>query len=71
MSGCGGANPSLTAGLKVFMDAHSTVTAVDGDRYPIRPPNLYVSSVMAAPRSPKPLVGVRVPGDMQSLLALV
>ena len=25
-------------GLKVFMDAHSTVTAVDGDRYPIRPP---------------------------------
>ena len=22
------------------MDAHSTVTAVDGDRYPIRPPNI-------------------------------
>ena len=25
-------------GLKVFTDAHSTVTAVDGDRYPMRPP---------------------------------
>jgi hypothetical protein len=22
----------------VFMDAHSTVTAVEGDRYPLRPP---------------------------------
>jgi hypothetical protein len=22
----------------VFMDAHSTVTAVEGDRYPSRPP---------------------------------
>ena len=26
------------SGLKVFMDAHSTVTAVEGDRYPLRPP---------------------------------
>ena len=24
----------------MFTDAHSTVTAVDGDRYPIRPPNI-------------------------------
>ena len=31
-------------GLKVFTDAHSTVTAVDGDRYPIRPPNTGDSS---------------------------
>ena len=26
-------------GLKVFMDAHSTVTAEEGDRYPLGPPN--------------------------------
>ena len=33
--------PSLVPiGLKVFMDAHSTVTAEEGDRYPLRPPNL-------------------------------
>ena len=25
-------------GLKVFMDAHSTVTAEEGDRYPLGPP---------------------------------
>jgi hypothetical protein len=25
-------------GRKVFMDAHSTVTAEEGDRYPLRPP---------------------------------
>ena len=28
--------PSL--GLKVFMDAHNTVTVEEGDRYPLRPP---------------------------------
>jgi hypothetical protein len=28
----------------VFTDAHSTVTAVDGDRYPIRPPIMSRSS---------------------------
>jgi hypothetical protein len=26
-------------GLKVFMDARSTVTAKEGDRYPLRPPD--------------------------------
>jgi hypothetical protein len=26
-------------GLKVFMDAHSTVTAEEGDRYPLGPPS--------------------------------
>jgi hypothetical protein len=26
-------------GLKVFMDAHSTVTAEEGDRYPLGPPD--------------------------------
>jgi hypothetical protein len=26
-------------GLKVFMDAHNTVTVEEGDRYPLRPPN--------------------------------
>ena len=26
-------------GLKVFMDARSTVTAKEGDRYPLRPPS--------------------------------
>ena len=25
-------------GFKVFMDAHSTVTAEEGDRYPLKPP---------------------------------
>jgi len=25
-------------GLKVFMDAHNTVTVEEGDRYPLRPP---------------------------------
>ena len=28
----------LNIGLKVFMDARSTVTAKEGDRYPLRPP---------------------------------
>ena len=27
------------SGLKVFMDARSTVTAKEGDRYPLRPPS--------------------------------
>jgi hypothetical protein len=40
-------------GLKVFMDAHSTVTAEEGDRYPLRPPSLCIHSVMATPESPK------------------
>ena len=26
-------------GLKVFTDAHNTVTVEEGDRYPLRPPN--------------------------------
>ena len=26
-------------GLKVFMDAHDTVTVEEGDRYPLRPPS--------------------------------
>ena len=29
--------PSL--GLKVFTDAHDTVTVEEGDRYPLRPPS--------------------------------
>ena len=28
----------VNSGLKVFMDAHSTVTAEEGDRYPLGPP---------------------------------
>ena len=31
-------------GLKVFMDAHSTVTAEEGDRYPLGPPSLRATS---------------------------
>jgi hypothetical protein len=27
-------------GLKVFTDAHDTVTVEEGDRYPLRPPIL-------------------------------
>ena len=27
-------------GLKVFTDAHNTVTVEEGDRYPLRPPSL-------------------------------
>ena len=27
-------------GRKVFMDAHSTVTAEEGDRYPLGPPSI-------------------------------
>ena len=30
-------SPNL--GLKVFMDAHDTVTVEEGDRYPLRPPS--------------------------------
>ena len=30
-------------GLKVFMDAHSTVTAEEGDRYPPGPPKFYLA----------------------------
>ena len=29
----------VNLGLKVFMDAHSTVTAEEGDRYPLGPPS--------------------------------
>ena len=32
---------STNLGLKVFMDAHSTVTAEEGDRYPLVPPKFY------------------------------
>ena len=31
-------SPNL--GLKVFMDAHDTVTVEEGDRYPLRPPEI-------------------------------
>jgi len=44
------------------MDAHDTVTVEEGDRYPLRPPSLCISSVMAASQSPKLLVKVRVLG---------
>ena len=30
----------MNSGLKVFMDAHDTVTVEEGDRYPLRPPVL-------------------------------
>lgn len=29
----------LNLGLKVFTDAHDTVTVEEGDRYPLRPPS--------------------------------
>jgi hypothetical protein len=29
-------------GSKVFMDAHSTVTAEEGDRYPLEPPSFEI-----------------------------
>ena len=32
-------NKGPNLGLKVFMDARSTVTAKEGDRYPLRPPS--------------------------------
>jgi len=32
-------------GLKVFTDAHDTVTVEEGDRYPLRPPILCQSSL--------------------------
>ena len=35
---------STNFGLKVFMDAHSTVTAEEGDRYPLGPPSLRATS---------------------------
>ena len=38
-----GSTPLLSAkelGLKVFMDAHGTVTAEEGDRYPLGPPKI-------------------------------
>jgi hypothetical protein len=37
-------------GLKVFMDARSTVTAKEGDRYPLRPPKylVYLTGVALA-----------------------
>jgi len=34
----GGTTYKFNLGLKVFMDAHSTVTAEEGDRYPLGPP---------------------------------
>ena len=39
--GANGSNPlsSTNFGLKVFMDAHDTVTVEEGDRYPLRPPS--------------------------------
>ncbi len=36
----GGIETNADFGLKVFMDAHSTVTAEEGDRYPLGPPNM-------------------------------
>jgi hypothetical protein len=30
----------LNIGFKVFMDARGTVTAEEGDRYPLKPPSL-------------------------------
>ena len=51
----------MLVGLKVFTDAHDTVTVEEGDRYPLRPPS-YVSVVLTAARqSPKLLVGVQIP----------
>ena len=39
-SGAGVETSSLSLfGLKVFMDAHNTVTVEEGDRYPLRPPS--------------------------------
>jgi hypothetical protein len=32
--------PAPSLGLKVFTDAHDTVTVEEGDRYPLRPPSL-------------------------------
>ena len=40
-AGVDGSFPSLATslGLKVFTDAHDTVTVEEGDRYPLGPPN--------------------------------
>ena len=47
-----GVEPSSLSkfGLKVFMDAHSTVTAEEGDRYPLGPPSLRATSPGYFPR---------------------
>ena len=34
-------------GFKVFMDAHSTVTAEEGDRYPLKPPRPALGPIKA------------------------
>ncbi len=38
--------PSL--GLKVFTDAHDTVTVEEGDRYPLGPPSLFLGSTVGS-----------------------
>ena len=35
-------------GLKVFTDAHNTVTVEEGDRYPLRPPSYGEASATAS-----------------------
>ena len=40
----------LSVGLKVFMDARSTVTAKEGDRYPLGPPRIIAPEALLAMR---------------------
>jgi hypothetical protein len=39
---------STKFGLKVFMDAHWLVTPEEGDRYPLGPPILFLSSTVGS-----------------------
>ena len=41
----------MLVGLKVFMDAHDTVTVEEGDRYPLRPPIFIASETWKSERS--------------------
>ena len=42
------ATRTMLVGLKVFMDAHDTVTVEEGDRYPLGPPIFIVIRVKKA-----------------------
>ena len=50
----------VNLGLKVFMDAHSTVTAEEGDRYPLRPPSLCSNGESGCPKEHLILVATEV-----------
>ena len=40
--------PPPSLGLKVFTDAHDTVTVEEGDRYPLGPPILFLGSTVGS-----------------------